>query len=106
MIRGMMQLTPYTHKPRYPWLASLPPAVRAALREPRPPESPPVTIIAGGQLWRFESPRVDLRCTGWRRWLNSPEGAAWLASPPGQRWAKGARGAKWAAREGVASCGC
>ena len=94
MIRGAFQLLPYVHRPRCPWLDRLPTRVREALREARPPEGKPCTIVVGGWLYRIHAPRVNLRCSGWRRWLESPDGGAWLQTPPGQRWLRG-RGRKW-----------
>jgi hypothetical protein len=94
MIRGAFQLLPYVHRPRYPWLDTLPAPLREALREARPPESPPRVIVAGGWLYYLCAPRIDLRSAGWRRWLASADGEAWLASPDGERWLQG-RGRKW-----------
>jgi len=99
MIRGAFELLPYAHTPRYPWLDTLPAPVRKVLREAQPPESDARDIVAGGWLYRIHAPRVDLRSTGWRRWLASADGGAWLGTPPGQRWLRG-RGQKWADREG------
>ena len=97
MIRGAFELLPYVHRPRCPWLDRLPAAVREALREPRLPEGKPRVIVVEGWLYRIHAPRVNLRCSGWRRWLASADGGAWLGTPPGQRWLRG-RGQKWAER--------
>ena len=100
MIRGAFQMLAYAHTPRYPWLDTLPAPVRQALREARPPEGKPCTIVVEGWLYRIHAPRVNLRSSGWRRWLASAAGQAWLDTPPGQRWLRG-RGQKWADREGL-----
>lgn len=97
----MIELLPYTHKPKNPWLDRLPGPLREALREPRPPEGDPRVIVVGCARYYLCAPRINLRSRGWRCWLASLDGQAWLDTPPGQRWLQG-RGRKWAARSGVA----
>ena len=97
----MIEMQAYApHRPQA-WLDRLPSAVREALREARPPEGKPYTIVVEGWLYRIHAPHVDLRSTGWRRWLASADGGTWLGTPPGQRWLRGSRGRRWADREGL-----